>query len=364
MDKPNLPFLPGLELSRQLYQSAVGPLLAREIPRLPYSAALIGYGSDVIGMDTAMSRDHMWGPRMILFLPEDGYAQNAALINSILRKGLPREIAGYPTSFGPPDAEGVRLPVMSGSGPVDHLIDLTTIPRFFDRELGSGRWQRPSLAHWLTFSEHRLLTLTTGAVFHDDLGLETVRQTLAYYPRDAWLYLIASTWNAIGQEEPFVGRTGVVGDDLGSRLVAARLARACMYLGFLYARRYAPYSKWFGAAFARLELAPRLKPHLERALAAADWQQREAALCGAYETLAEALNHLEIAPAVETRCSAFHNRPFRVIHGEQIAATVRARIEDPALRATRLYGSVNLFSPSTDLLEDTPALEKLSALYP
>ncbi len=363
MDNPELPFIPGLELSRLYYQGAVGPLLARELPRPPYSAALIGYGSDVIGLDTPMSRDHMWGPRLILFLPENDYAQNIASVDATLRAGLPREVAGYPTSFGPPDSGGVRLPEYSSHRPVDHMIELTTIPRFFERELGADRWRQPAIADWLTFSEHRLLTLTAGAVFHDDLGLETVRGVLAYYPRDVWLYLIASAWNAIGQEEPFVGRAGLVGDDLGSRLVAARLARACMHLGFLYARRYAPYSKWFGTAFARLEIAPRLKPQLDGALAAGTWQEREAALCAAYEILAGELNRLAIVPPVEARCSAFHDRPFRVIHGEQIAAAVRSQIEDPALRATRLYGSVNQFSASTDLLEETHALEKLSALY-
>lgn len=364
MDDSQIPFISGLELSQQYYEQAVQPLLARELPRLPYVAALIGYGSDVTGFDTPMSRDHMWGPRMILFLAESDYANNFALVDQILRNGLPREINGYPTSFGPPDAEGVRLPLRSGSGPVNHLIEITTIPHYFDRELGAGRWQNLTAADWLTFSEHRLLTLTGGRVFHDDLGLESVRKSLAYYPRDVWLYLLASAWNAIGQEEPFVGRTGGVGDDLGSRLIAARLARSCMHLAFLLERRYAPYSKWFGSGFARLEIAPRLGPHLSTALAAETWQPREAALCAAYEVLAERQNALGLTAPVEARCSSFHDRPFQVIHGERFAAALQAVIDDPFLRGLRLFGSVNQFSQSTDLLEEIPALEKLTCLYP
>ena len=36
------------------------------------------------------------------------------------------------------------------------------------------------------------------------------------------------------------------------RIVTARMAEKLMRLCFLIERRYAPYSKWFGAAFSRL----------------------------------------------------------------------------------------------------------------
>ena len=52
----------------------------------------------------------------------------------------------------------------------------------------------------------------------------------------------------------------------GSRLVAARLARDLIRLCFLLERRYAPYSKWLGSAFAQLEASTIVGPILERAL--------------------------------------------------------------------------------------------------
>ncbi len=363
MDFADIPFLPGLDLSQRFYQQVVGPMLARYSPGLAHSACLIGYGSDVIGLDTPMSRDHMWGPRMVLFLPEDDFAQNREKVDQILRHHLPHRFEGYPTSFRPPDAGGVRVPSVESSGPVDHLIEIDTIPAYFDRELGAGRWRKPAVADWLAFSEHRLLSLTAGRVFHDDLGLEVVRAALAYYPRDVWLYLLACEWSKIGQEEPFVGRAGTVNDDLGSRIIAARLAHTCMRLGFLLERRYPPYSKWFGSAFARLDIAPLLLPILQRALSAGTWQEREAALCAAYETLAAHQNELAIASLVETRCSNFHDRPYQVIHAERIAAVLQSAIQDDGLKRLALYGSANQFSTSTDLLDSTTALGKLSILY-
>ena len=42
-------FIAGLKLSEMFYKEAVGPILDRHWPRLKHSAALIGYGSDVLG---------------------------------------------------------------------------------------------------------------------------------------------------------------------------------------------------------------------------------------------------------------------------------------------------------------------------
>jgi hypothetical protein len=52
-------FIPGLELSRIFYQYEVKPILDRNFPALRYSAALIGWGSEVLGFDTALSRERL-----------------------------------------------------------------------------------------------------------------------------------------------------------------------------------------------------------------------------------------------------------------------------------------------------------------
>src|SRR6185369_1804239 len=115
---------------------------------------------------------------------------------------------------------------------------------------------------WLGFPEQRLLAFTAGAVFDDGPGhLTGARDRLAYFPRAIWLYRIACQWRRIAEEQAFVGRAGQVGDDLGSRVVAGRLVRDVMRMGFLLERRYAPYAKWFGTAFARMPISEALSPH-------------------------------------------------------------------------------------------------------
>lgn len=70
-----------------------------------------------------------------------------------------------------------------------------------------------------------------------------MRRLLAWYPRDVWLWLLAGQWDRLAQEEAFVGRAAQVGDDLGSRIVAARQVRELMRLCLLLASRYTPYAK-------------------------------------------------------------------------------------------------------------------------
>lgn len=363
-DSATVAFVPGLELSRQYYFKAVRPILNDAFPKLRHSAALVGYGSDVVGLDTERSRDHMWGPRMVLFVEPSFNPAERSFLYQVLRQRLPVEFMGYPTHFGPPDEEGVRLMRKIKEGPVDHLIEITTLPEYFHKEIGWDTQTPLTIQDWLTFSEHKLLSLTSGGVWHDDLGLETLRQQLMYYPRDVWMYLLSAQWMKLGQEEAFVGRTAEVNDDLGSRIIAARLVQIVIGLAFLIERKYAPYSKWFGSAFQRLEMAPRLLPYLAGALRANNFPERESHLCQAYAICAEEFNRLGLIEPVETHPTVFHNRPYRVIHGDWIAHKIRAAITDERIRNLPNYlGSVNQFSSSVDLVSETEVCLSLKYLY-
>ncbi len=356
----------GIELCERFYHEAVRQLLERAFPGLVHSAALLGSGSEVLGFDTERSSDHHYGPRVILFLPEGGFDELAPAVDAALRQGLPYRFLGYSTNFSPPDPtdNGVRHQVPVESGPVDHMIELVTARGYFGRQLGVDPFGAFSARDWLLFEEQRLLTLVRGKVFHDGLGeLAVLRQKLEFYPRDVWLYLLAAEWQKIGQEEPFVGRTGEVGDELGSRLVTARLVHTLMRLGFLLERQYPPYSKWFGSGFARLGCAARLQPALLAALSAQSWPEREAALCQAYEIIARLQNDLALTAPVPVTPSFFFGRPFRVIHGEAIADQLRGAIQDEALRSLPPIGSVNQYLSTVDVLDRVDLCQKLAGLY-
>ncbi len=361
-------FIKGLELSRLFYEEAVRPVLAAEFPALRYAAALVGTGSEVLGFDTEMSADHGWGPRLDLFLREEDYDSARDAVHDALRRKLPHRFRGYPTSFTEPDPadNGTQHLEERDSGPVNHKVVVTTARGFLLDYLAFDIRGEAEPADWLTFPEQKLRTITSGAVFRDWVGLGEVRRRFAYYPRDVWLYLLASAWARVGQEEHLMGRAGVAGDEIGSALIGARLVRDLMRLCFLMERAYAPYPKWFGTAFRQLSCAADLSPHLAGALAATDWRGRERHLVEAYRRVAAMHNALGLTRPLPTEPRDFFGRPFRVIELHGFARSLVALVEDERVRriaARRPIGSVDQFSDSTDLVSHATWRAALRRLY-
>ncbi|MEU4673367.1 DUF4037 domain-containing protein [Amycolatopsis sp. NPDC023774] len=229
-----------------MHVDAVHPILERR--GLTYSAALIGPGSEGLGFDTECSTDHNRDPRPQLLVPDPGG------LDDLLVHELPRGFPGYSTYFA--DDEGDRTKRMvADDGAVRRAVEIADVDTGFTARIGFLPGEAVSRDDWLTTPTQTLAELTGGAVFHDGLGrLDAVRATLTWYPDDVWREVRAGRWWRIAQEEAFVGRRGEVGDEFGSAIVAARLVRDLMRLCLLVARRYPPYSKWFGNAFARLHL--------------------------------------------------------------------------------------------------------------
>ncbi|RPH57786.1 MAG: DUF4037 domain-containing protein, partial [Chloroflexi bacterium] len=213
-------FMPGLELNRRFYADCARPLLDRHFPALPHAAALIGYGSEIIGFDTEMSMDHAWSPRLWLFLRDKDLGQ-AEAIKTMLGQELPREFLGFPVSTVPVEGEpGVFWMNPAAERPLEHQVKATSLRHFVQETLNWELTQSFAPADWLSISSQILLEMTAGAVYHDGLGeLTALRAQLAWYPRDVWLYLLACGWSRIGQEEHLMPRAGFVGDELGSALI-------------------------------------------------------------------------------------------------------------------------------------------------
>ena len=345
-------FLPGLELCGILYREAVRPLLDEVYPGLPYAAARIGSGSEVLGFDTERSPDHDWGPRLQLLLRSEDAAAHGTALHKLFAERLPKEVRGWPTNFAPP---GERVQVMTPTtGPVNHRIDIAGTADWLGGALGFDPLDGAvGLLDWLAVPGQRLLEVTAGAVYHDGIGgLSAARAALSWYPDDIWRYLLACQWQRISQEEAFVGRAAEVGDDLGSRVVAARLARELMRLCLLLARRYAPYSKWLGTAFARLPDAAPIAALLGASLAADGASERQRAMAEACSLAGAWQNRLDLCAEVDPSVRPYHDRPFPVVHAERFTAALRNAVTDPTVRALPPVGGIDQFVDSTDALGD------------
>ncbi len=359
-----LPFIKGLDLCEQFFQEAVRPLLTHHFPNLRYAAGRLGGGSDVLGFDTPQSRDHDWGPRGTLFLAEAEFAELAPAISDMLKHELPFTFQGYPTHYGYHEDGTLNLQ-FTNERPLNHMIKLTTAVRFAQDYLALEAIRPLTPVEWLCLPSQILATVRYGRLFHDTLGQVTqLRQQLHWYPHDVWLYLLVGQWTRLGQEEVFVGRTGDVGDDLGSRIIASRQIRDLMRLAFLMEKQYAPYSKWFGSAFANLDCASQLILIFEQVWQASTWREREAALNEAYGFMAQWHNQLNLTEPLATEVDFFYERPYRIINCDQFTAALQQQITDPQVLALpRGLGNLDQLSDSTDILSKQNRFHHFKSLF-
>ena len=154
-------FIPGIKLAGKFYQEAVRPILESDFPDVPYSAALIGSGSEVLGFDTEMSTDHHWGPRALLFLRERDHERFASAINESLRQKLPVSFCSYSTNYSEPDPHDNHVQHLQEveNGPVNHRVEIHTMRGFFLDYLGFDLDQVTEPPDWLTFPEQKLRTI-------------------------------------------------------------------------------------------------------------------------------------------------------------------------------------------------------------
>jgi hypothetical protein len=352
-------FVTGLELSRDFYRNAVRPVLDAAVPDLPHAAALIGPGSEILGFDTKRSTDHDWGPRVLVFLLPEDLAEHGERLDALLSRRLPPTFAGYPTNFAP---EGARTQSMApATGPVRHRVVLTEPGVWLRTLLGFDPRDGVDLLDWLATPTQRLAEATGGAVFHDGPGeLTGARERLRWYPDEVWRYLLGCQWQRIAQEEAFVGRCTEVGDEIGAAVVAARLVRDLVRLHLLMGRRYPPYSKWLGSALRWLPDPDAVTEPLAGALATSD-AQREEHLARAYEVAAARHNALGLTDPVDPATRRYHDRPFRVLRADRLAAAVLAGLTDARLAALPPIGAIDQFADATDLFSDPPRCRAATA---
>ena len=350
-DPSKTPFIHGLELCQGFHDEVVRPLIQERFPTLRYGAGRLDSGSDVLGFDTPTSRDHAWGPQMTIFLEESEIANIKPELDEYFRQTLPVQFKGYPTNFALHEDGTFGMAAVEGP-PVRHLIEITTVRDFFVDYLAYDPEQELTFAHWLSFPEQRLGTIRSGRVFHDDMAaLASARASLDYYPHDLWLYLMAVAWRRIDQEEAFMGRTGDVEDEVGSRIISARLIYNIIRLCCLMERQYAPYSKWLGTAFSKLECADSIAPLFNKVLDSQNWKQREESFSAIYLQLGRMHNALGVTESLTVEVSSFHGRPYLVPHSDRFVSALADAITDPAVKDLPEHlGSIDQFVDSTDVL--------------
>jgi hypothetical protein len=185
---------------------------------------------------------------------------------------------------------------------------------------------------------------------------------------------MAAQWRKIEEEQAFLGRAGGRGDEAGSVLVGARLAEGLIRLCFLLDRRYAPYSKWLGAAFERLPGARAVRGPIIAMLTASDWRQRDRHWVEALSGVVALFEQAGLVAAGRYRPAAVYlGRPGNGLPQfdrdglasiASLVHEIRGRIADPEVRALPGHlGSLDQLSSCPDILFSPERRSALAALY-
>ena len=357
-------FIKGIELCEGFFFEIAKPVLDKYFSDLIYSAGLIGYGSDVLGYDDEISTDHMWGPRFYLFLEEKDMHKKTEIMEAF-SKWVPYEYKGYSVNFSTPDPndDGVRRPEPISEGPVSPLIFIHTFYEYLTDYLGTSDLTNLSDLDWLSFSEHRLLALTSGRIFFDGLKIQKALEKLRYYPEGVRLYLIASNWSLIAEEQAYVRRCSDVGDTIGSILVCGRIADRLMRLAFLYSEKYAPYSKWFGTAFSQLPIDEGIKSAIFRAVETMDIDERENNIVKAQKLMADIHNKSGLTEAVDVRIESYYGREIKVIFADKIAHTAVKKLSGTVFENYPLIGTLSAVANFTNIFDNPSRRLNVKRLY-
>jgi hypothetical protein len=327
-------FIKGLDLNRGFYREVVKPILERSFPGLRYSASLLGYGSDVLGMDTTTSIDHNWGPRMQIFVDDKDIIPR---LNEILGEELPFEYSGYSVNFSDPGYDKTRRMEKTGKKPIKYLIETDTPEDYFKNRYSLDKINNYSLSDWLRFKDQELLEITSGEVFHDGLEkLHALRTELAFYPPDIWKLRMAVLWHYIWNKEAFVGRAVSLNDYIGIKIITGRLVNYLIKILFYLEKKYIPYSKWFGSAFRSLKAFDKAGTLAEDILSENKLLKTEDKLCPLYSFIVERHNLTGGLPRLNNTIRDFFGRPYKVIFAETIVEKLTNSIVDEEIKSVDL----------------------------
>lgn len=238
----------GLDAARALYLEKGAELIHTRFPEFESRIAvgLAGAGSQCLGFDDDISRDHDFEPGFCLWLTD-------ADDNSI-GLALSREMHCL---FGGKVSQSSALGT-SGVG----VMRISNFYRRFTGLPGAPEtWQ-----DWLYLPSYSLAQAVSGDVFRDDLGeFSRIRHEIAFgMPEDVRRKKVAARLALMAQSGQYnYSRCLAHGEEGAAMLAIGEFVKNTAEAAFLLNRRHAPYYKWLLRGMRELEKLPELADALE-----------------------------------------------------------------------------------------------------
>ena len=303
----------GLSLSKRFFHASL-PLLNRHIPDVMArsAAGLVGEGSECLGVDDHISRDHDWGAAFCLWVPDELLAAERERIESAFAL-LPDTFEGFP----------VRMMPEARMGRVGPLPLRGFYRRFLGLDRAPATWRE-----WRNIPEYHLCSCTNGAIFMDNSGEFTAlrEELLRYYPEDIRRKKIAARCMIMAQAGQYnLGRALQRGELVTAMLAASRFSEAALSMAFLLNRRFMPFYKWAPRLAQSLPILGTAAVSTLQKLARTSWDDPNLAM-----PAMEAIENLCSATADELRRQGLTSEPGSWLW--PLGPSVQRGIQDPELR--------------------------------
>lgn len=311
----------GLELAEKFYKEYGEKMIDESFSHIKkyLAVGICGSGSECMGFDDDLSKDHDFEPGFCIFLPDESLvsSKDEFLLERAYSK-LPKEYLGYKRS---------KLSPVGGN-----RHGVIRINKFFEDKTGDKNGELTANG-WFFVSEQFLLEATNGKLFSDNFGLLTdIRQKLSYLPEDVRLKKLAGNLLVMAQSGQYnYPRCIKRGETGAAQLAISEFVNAALKVIFLLNKKYIPYYKWVFRALKDLELLSFLHNDLEYIISSGNSEKETALKTEIIEKISSAII-AELEKHQLTKVSS--------VNIEDHAYSVNDRIKDAEIRNLHIMYAV------------------------
>jgi hypothetical protein len=255
--------LKGLALAEEYFDTFGKPMLDMHFSGMKsrIAAGFVGMGSDCLGFDDQLSRDHDWGPGFCLWLEKDDYEK--------VGLDLQQNYDALPARY-----KGTERNISTwGRG----RMGVHDIGGFYRSFIGLPRAPEKAM-EWLVVPEYNLATSVNGKVFVDPSGeFSDIRaKILAYYPEDVRKKKLAARCMSAAQSGQYNYQRCLQREDVyGAWCALTTFCEDLLAFVFLFNRKFMPYFKWHCRAAAEMPILGKAMAQAVRTLCMGNDKKRK-----------------------------------------------------------------------------------------
>jgi len=216
----------GMDICRAWYEQKVRPMLEKDYKDIleHLSVGLFGEGSDAYGYDDITSRDHDWGPGVIILMDRKEDYDHLAMRLEASLLGLMMDEKGNPVEF------------------YGFLPDINSL-----KIRRRGVFLTEEYFKQMSEDQNHLSAAVNGEVFYDGSGMTTfIRNKLRnYYPDEVWIPMLKQEIALFSQNGQYnYRRMRQRGDVIMSDMLLDKAIENAMHIKYILRKRYTPHDKW------------------------------------------------------------------------------------------------------------------------